>query len=122
MGYFLSYLVSQKPLNKREMFNQHLKVFWIETFSSNRQTNRQTNNRKLNKQTNRQTDKQSAKQTNNQSDSFIPPSSIKRMCKVPVINISSASAVNPLIDVLPTVLEKTPFSILHRGGENCKKG
>ena len=43
------------------------------------------------------------------------------MCKVPVINISSASAVNPLIDVLSTVLEKTPFSILHRGGENCKK-
>ena len=26
------------------------------------------------------------------------------------------------MDVLPTVLEKTPFSILHRGGENCKKG
>ena len=24
----------QKTLNKREMFNQHLKVFWIETFSS----------------------------------------------------------------------------------------
>ena len=62
----------QKTLNKREMLNQHLKVFWIETFSSKsngNSTNRQTNNQSETQQTD--------KQTNNQSDRDLGPTNQK---------------------------------------------
>ena len=59
------------------MFNQHLKVFGIETFSSKSNgdsTNRQTNRDSTNSQPNRQT----IKQTNNQSDRDLGPTNQKQ--------------------------------------------
>jgi len=86
------------------MFNQHLKVFGIETFSS---IQLQSIGKSM--ETHRieiwgSLTKNSIRLQKRNKDSFIPPSSIKRMCKVPVINISSASAVNPLIiKILKTI-------------------